>query len=211
MDQLVSVLGRRGHALLCDMCSRSVEALPFDPAAAGLALLVIDSRAPHRLVDGEYQARRDDCAEAARRLGLDALRDVADLDTALAELPDERLRRRVRHIVTENERVLEVAERLRHGDIAGIGPLLTASHASMRDDYEITVPEIDVAVETALEAGALGARMTGGGFGGCVVALLPAAGVDRAAAAVADAYRRRGWTEPTWFVAEAAEGAQILS
>jgi galactokinase len=211
MDQLVSVLGRRGHVVLCDMRSRDVEAIPFDPAASGLALLVVDSRAPHRLVDGEYRARRADCTRAAELLGVAALRDVEDLDGALTALDDERLRRRVRHVVTENERVLEVARLLRDGAVADIGPLLSASHASMRDDFEITVPEVDLAVEVLLDAGALGARMTGGGFGGCVIALLPADRAEPAAQRVAEAYRGREWHQPGWFVAEAADGAHVLA
>ncbi|MGN6608453.1 MAG: galactokinase [Jatrophihabitans sp.] len=210
MDQLVSVRGRAGHALLCDMRSRDVEAVPFAPDRAGLALLVVDSRAPHRLVDGEYRARRDDCTEATRRLGVAALRDVTDLDAALAALDDDRLRRRVRHVVTENERVLAVAALLREARLAEIGPLLTASHASMRDDFEITVPEIDTAADTLLAHGALGARMTGGGFGGCVIALLPVDEAQAAGAAVAEVFARQGWNEPRWFVAEPSDGARTV-
>ncbi|KAB1920378.1 galactokinase, partial [Micromonospora sp. ALFpr18c] len=173
MDQSAAIRCRAGHALFLDCRDESVEQIPFDLDAAGLAVLVIDSRAPHRHADGEYAARRRSCEAAAKALGVPALRDVTvdQLDSALARLDDDETRRRVRHVVTEDQRVLDTVALLRAGRVQDIGPLLTASHVSMRDDFEITVPEIDTAVEAALEAGALGARMTGGGFGGCVLAL----------------------------------------
>jgi galactokinase len=138
-----------------------------------------------------------------------ALRDVRtdELDELLTSLPDEVMRRRVRHVVTENQRVLDTVRLLRSGRIREIGPLMTASHASMRDDFEITVPEIDVAVEAALTAGAYGARMTGGGFGGCILALIDADAADAVTGAVAAAYQRRGFTAPTPFVAVPGPGA----
>jgi galactokinase len=164
MDQMVSLHARAGHLLFLDTRSLAVRQVPFDLAAAGLALLVIDTRAPHALVEGEYAERHRSCARAARLLGVPALRDVglAELEQALAQLDEPLARRRVRHVVTENTRVLEVVEVLTSGaDPRDIGPLLTASHASMRDDFEITVPRVDTAVDAALAAGALGARMTG--------------------------------------------------
>ncbi len=175
MDQLVSLRGEAGHALFCDMRSHETRSVPLDLAGSGLAVLVADTRAPHRHSDGEYGARRRGCEEAARRLGVPALRDVTadDLDAALERLDDEELRRYVRHVVTEDDRVLSVVRLLDEGRLADIGPLLTASHRSMRDDFRITVPEVDTAVDALLEAGALGARMTGGGFGGCVIGLVP--------------------------------------
>src|SRR6185369_2035227 len=136
------------------------------------------------------------CEAAARTLGVPALRDVTDLDAALATLPDEISRRRVRHVVSEDARVHAVVSLLRSGRPADIGPLLTASHASLRDDFEVTVPELDVAVEAAVDAGALGARMTGGGFGGCVIALVPASLAPAVAGAVADAFAGRGFAPP---------------
>ncbi|MEU3453803.1 galactokinase [Micromonospora sp. NPDC006766] len=198
MDQSAVIRGRSGHALFLDCRSEKIEQIPFDLDSAGLALLVIDSRAPHRHADGEYAARRRSCERAARTLGVPALRDVAvaDLDAALAELPDDETRRRVRHVVTENQRVLDTVALLRAGRIRDVGPLLTASHASMRDDFEITVPEVDIAVEAAIAAGAYGARMTGGGFGGCVLALVEASAADAVAAAVAGAYAERGFAAP---------------
>ncbi|SCL27151.1 galactokinase [Micromonospora nigra] len=198
MDQSAVIRCRAGHALFLDCRDESVEHIPFDLDAAGLAVLVVDSRAPHRHADGEYASRRASCEQAAALLGVAALRDVpADgLTEAWERLPDDEIRRRVRHVVAENQRVLDTVALLRAGRVREVGPLLTASHASMRDDFEITVPEIDTAVEAALAAGAWGARMTGGGFGGCVLALVDADGADPVAAAVTAAYARRGFTAP---------------
>ncbi|PWR07163.1 galactokinase [Micromonospora acroterricola] len=212
MDQSAVIRCRSGHALFLDCRDESVEHIPFDLDAAGLAVLVIDSRAPHRHADGEYAARRRSCEAAAKTLGVPALRDVAvdQLDTALARLDDEETRRRVRHVVTEDQRVLDTVALLRAGRVRDIGPLLTASHVSMRDDFEITVPEIDTAVEASLEAGALGARMTGGGFGGCVLALVEADRVDAVAAAVTAAYAERGFTAPGTVPVLPAPGATRL-
>jgi galactokinase len=211
MDQTASLLCRAGHALFLDCRSLSVEHIPFDLAAVGLAVLVIDTRAPHRHADGEYAVRRRTCEEAAQILGVPALRDVTDLDAALAALPDEVSRRRVRHVVTENQRVLDTVTLLRAGRMAEIGPLLTASHASMRDDYQITVPEVDTAVGAALDAGAYGARMTGGGFGGCVLALIDAPAADAVTEAVTKAFAEAGFTVPVTFPAVPSAGATRIS
>ncbi|HEY3086565.1 MAG TPA: galactokinase [Jatrophihabitantaceae bacterium] len=210
MDQMAALLCEAGHALLCDMRAWSAQQVPFDPAAAALALLVVDTHARHRHAEGEYAARRASCEKAADLLGVSTLRDITDLDAALTRLPDDELRRRVRHIVTENDRVLRTADLLRAGRIRSIGPLLTASHASMRDDYEITAPEIDTAVEALLEAGALGARMTGGGFGGCVIALVDEGRIRQATNAVQRAYRIRGYTPATAFTARPSQGAHAM-
>ena len=213
MDQMASLHGRAGHLVFLDTRSMAVEHVPFDPPGAGLALLVIDTRAPHALVDGEYAERHRSCAQAVQLLGVSALRDVstAELDGALDRLGDDLLRRRVRHVVTENARVLDVVAGLRSGaDPRRIGPALTASHASMRDDFEITVPEVDTAVAAALDAGAHGARMTGGGFGGCVLALVEADRADAVLAAVTAAYATAGFRAPAGFVARAADGAHRL-
>jgi galactokinase len=182
----------------------------FDLSSAGLATLVIDTKAPHRHVSGEYAARRASCEAAAAALGVPALRDVTDLPAALAKLDDAVLRRRVRHVVTEDQRVLSVVDLLRAGRPRDIGPLLTESHASMRDEFEITVPEVDTAVEAALAAGAYGARMTGGGFGGCVLALVDADATGRVSDAVATAFAARGFAAPAPFVATASAGATRL-
>jgi galactokinase len=208
MDQSAATLCREGHALFLDCRSRHSEQVPFGIADAGLATLVIDTRAPHRLVTGEYAQRRATCEAAARALGVAALRDVEDLDGALAALPDDLSRRRVRHVVTENDRVRRSVELLRAGRPEATGPLLDASHASLRDDYEVTVPELDLAAEAAVAAGALGARMTGGGFGGCVIALVRESEADTVTAAVADAFAARDFTPPVAFVATPAAGVR---
>jgi galactokinase len=209
MDQSASTLCRAGHALFLDCRSLDMKHIPFDIGADGLAILVIDSRAPHQHAGGEYADRRRTCEAAAKTLGVAALRDVevADLPAALAKLDDEVSRKRVRHVVTEDQRVLDTIAVLREGDVRAVGPLMTASHASMRDDYEITVPEVDTAVEAALAAGAYGARMTGGGFGGCVLALVDADAADRVSSVVREAFAERGFHEPVSFVAHPSAGA----
>ncbi|GAB3031820.1 galactokinase [Nocardioides flavus (ex Wang et al. 2016)] len=213
MDQLVSLRGEAGHALFCDMRSHETRSVPLDLAAHGLTVLVTDTRAPHKHSDGEYGARRRGCEEAARLLGVPALRDVAagDLDDALRRLDDDELRRYVRHVVTEDERVLSVVRLLDEGRLPEIGPALTASHVSMRDDFRITVPEVDTAVDALHEAGALGARMTGGGFGGCVIGLLPDESVGAAGDAVRAAFADAGFGEPSLFTAAPAPGARAVS
>jgi len=216
MDQMASLHGRAGNLVFLDMRSLEVEHVPFDPPSAGLALLVVDTHAPHAHVDGEYAERRRSCTRAAELLGVPALRDVPldGLDEALGQLTGddgELLQRRVRHIVTEDARVLEVVDMLRSGDDPRrIGPVLTASHASMRDDFEITVPEVDTAVAAALDAGAYGARMTGGGFGGCVLALVDTDAVDAVAGAIEAAYAAEGYRAPSAFVVTASDGARRL-
>jgi galactokinase len=208
MDQSASIRCRAGHALFLDCRSLEVEHIPFDVAAEGLAVLVIDTKAPHRHVTGEYAARRATCEEAARVLGVPALRDATL--AMVADLTDPVQQRRVRHVVTEDQRVLDTVALLREGRVREIGPLMTASHASMRDDFEITVPEVDTAVEAALSGGAYGARMTGGGFGGCVLALVDANATDKVAAAVSSAFADRGFTPPEPFVAVPGPGATRL-
>jgi galactokinase len=210
MDQFASTHGQAGALLLLDTRSLEARTIPFDLAAEGLRLVVIDTRAPHRLVDGEYAARRASCEHAAVLLGVPALRDVADLGSAMARLDDDVLQRRVRHVVTENARVLDVVARLETGDVRGIGPMLTASHESLRDDYEVSCPELDVAVEAALSAGAHGARMTGGGFGGSAIALVEADDVDALRRGVAAAFASAGFTEPSFLEAVPADGYRRL-
>jgi galactokinase len=211
MDQAASTLCTADHALFFDCRSFEAEQVPLDLAAAGLEILILDTKTPHDLVDSEYATRRTTCEQAARLLDIAALRDVVDLDTALARLPDETMRRRVRHVVTENTRVQEAADLLRARRIADLAPLLDASHRSMRDDFEITVPTVDLAVEAARSAGALGARMTGGGFGGCIVALVDAGAGDRVGAAVAAAFAAAGHGPPQWFLAAPSPGARRIT
>ncbi len=210
MDQSAALLCRAGHALLLDCRSGETAAVPLDPAAAGLALLVINTRARHALTDGGYADRRRACEDAAHALGVPSLRDVTDDPGALDELADPVLRRRARHVITENRRVLETAGLLRRRQLGAIGDLLTESHVSLRDDFEISWPEADATVETAIEAGALGARMIGGGFGGSVIALVPAARAELIRAAVAADFAAHGWTEPHFVDAVPSDSARRL-
>jgi galactokinase len=210
MDQAASTLCTTGYALFFDCRTDDAEQVRFDAASAGLEILVLDTKTPHALVDSEYAARRASCEEAARILGVAALRDVTDLDSALERLPDPVIRRRVRHVVTENARVLEAVDVLRAGRIADLAPLLDASHASMRDDFEITVPQVDLAVETARASGALGARMTGGGFGGCIIALVRAGESEPIGGEIARSFRAAGYGPPVYFNAVPSAGAQRL-
>lgn len=211
MDQAASTLCEAGHALFFDCRTFEVQQVPLDLAAAGLELLVVDTRTPHALVDSEYAARRASCEAAATILGVPALRDVIDLEAALARLEDEVMRKRVRHVVTENQRVLAAVDRLKSHDYVGLGPFLDASHASMRDDFEITVPTVDLAVATAKEAGAFGARMTGGGFGGCIIALVEAGRSDQVALAIGEAFESAGFGPPAHFGGTPSAGARRLS
>jgi galactokinase len=210
MDQAASTLCTAGHALFFDCRIDAAEQVLFDTTSAGLEILVLDTKTPHALVDSEYAARRASCEEAARLLGVPALRDVTDLDAALDQLPDPVLKRRVRHVVTENARVLEAVSVLRAGRIADLAPLLDASHESMRDDFEITVPQVDLAVKTARAFGALGARMTGGGFGGCIIALVELGNSERIGEAIVDSFAASGYGPPVYFTAVPSAGAQRL-
>lgn len=241
MDQMASSAAIAGHALFFDVGADTVEQIPFDPAAAGLVTLVIDTRAHHSLADGEYAKRRAECEQAAAMIGVPLLSQVpfVELDSALARLGRGRparsatrsvvmpgedardddaagqvesdasvLRRRVRHVITENERVRSVVAALRSGDIARIGPEISASHRSLRDDFEVSCAELDLAAQTAEDAGALGARMIGGGFGGSVIALAP---VDRARAiadSVIGAFGSAGYRPPTVRSVTPADGAR---
>ncbi len=216
MDQSASLLSQADHALLLDCRSLDRSQVPFDPAAAGSRLLLINTRARHDLSDGGYGRRRAECEEAARLLGVSSLRDITDAaDTA--RLADPVLRRRARHVVTDNQRVLQVTGLLRGsaGDRPGtyreIGRLLTQAHESLRDDFEISWPEADAAVEAALAAGALGARMMGGGFGGCVLALVPEAASGPVRGAVSEAYAWHGWTAPEFLDAVPSDHARRLA
>ncbi len=212
MDQMASVACTAGRAMLLDTRSLATEQVAFDPAAAGLVLLVVDTRVSHSLADGAYAERRTACEQAARVLGVPALRDVteAEVDAARDRLGEVR-HRRARHVVTENARVLAVAELLRQGRLDAIGPALTASHASLRDDYEVSAAELDTAVEAALAAGALGARMTGAGFGGCALALVPAGAARTVTRAVQARFADHGFRPPAVFPAHPTDGATRLA
>jgi galactokinase len=209
LDQSASVLCEADAALFLDARSLDTRQVPLPLEDHGLAFLVIDTRVHHALADGEYAARRDECSRAADALGVTALRD-ADLD-AVERLTDDVLRRRAKHIVTENDRVLRVVEILDAGsDVRAIGPLLSESHTSMRDDFEISCRELDVAVDTALAAGAHGARMTGGGFGGSAIALVDADAGAAVTTAVERAFADAGFDAPNFFAAMPSAGAHRL-
>jgi galactokinase len=229
MDQSASLRCQAGHALLLDCRSLEVAQVPFDPVAAGAGLLLVNTRATHVLSDGEYGRRRAECEEAARRLGVPSLRSVTD-PADVDRLDDPVLRRRARHVVADDQRVLKVVALLRSlpgsaaapgsaapgsaaaGDAYGeIGRLLTQAHASLRDDFEVSWPEADTAVEAALAAGAAGARMIGGGFGGSVLALVPSVSLDAVRDAITAAFAERAWTPPEFLSAAPADAARRVT
>lgn len=209
MDQSASLLGEEDHAVFLDCRSLESEIVELGFAAAGLELLIIDTGVAHDHATGGYAARRASCEAGAKALGVALLREVgvSDLDRARTLLDDETFRR-VRHIVTENQRVLDTVRTLLESGPAAIGELLDASHISMRDDFEISVPELDLAVETAQANGAIGARMTGGGFGGAAIALVPTEGISRVQVAIDGAFAENGYAQPTMFTVSASEGAK---
>jgi galactokinase len=206
MDQMISACGEAGHALLIDCRSLATRAVPLP---AGLAVVIVHSRVQRGLVDSAYNERRRQCEAAAAHYGVPALRDLglAQLRDGVDGL-DALTFRRARHIVTENQRTLDAAEALAAGDLRRLGALMAASHASMRDDFEITHPAVDelVAIAQAAIGTEGGARMTGGGFGGCVVALLPQARVPALQAHIAAEYRAPGGEPATVWVCQAAGG-----
>lgn len=208
MDQSASLLGLEDHAVFLDCRTLESQVVELGFRAAGLEVLIIDTRVSHSHATGGYAARRASCEAGAGILGVSSLRDVTVDDLSRAkELMDDETFRRVRHVVTENQRVLDTVAALRSEGPLAIGPLLDASHASMRDDFEISVAELDLAVDTARAAGAIGARMTGGGFGGAAIALAPRDAIASIADAVRAAFAERGYAEPTTFTVTAANGA----
>ncbi|MEO5746096.1 MAG: galactokinase [Terracoccus sp.] len=207
MDQAAALRGRTGHALELDCRTMDVSYVPFEQE-----LLIIDTRAHHALVDGQYAARREQCEAAARDLGVALLADVSfdGLDQTLEAVTDPVGRRRAHHVVTEIARVKESAQVLRQGDtvdLDALGALFTASHVSLRDDFEVSCAELDVAVDAATAAGAYGARMTGGGFGGSAIALVRPGTTGVIVAAVRRAYQEQGWKRPRTFRVTAGAGA----
>ncbi|MFJ2234634.1 galactokinase [Streptomyces sp. NPDC087859] len=214
MDQTASACCEDGHALFLDTRDLSQKQIPLDLAAEGMRLLVVDTQVKHSHSEGEYGKRRAGCEKGAALLGVDALRDVpyGELDAALARLGDEEeVVRLVRHVVTEDERVERVVKLLESGDTRAIGPVLVEGHASLRDDFRISCPELDLVVDTALASGALGARMTGGGFGGSAIVLADVADVDSITKAVEEAFAAAGFTAPRVFEAVPSPGARRLS
>ena len=210
MDQLAVLYGEAGHAVLMDTAQSppTTEVVPVTWEDDGLTLLAINTRAHHSLADGEYAARRNECEQAAAELGVTWLAE-ATLDATIA-LTDETLKARTRHVLTETARVRGAVNAISRRAWTQLGTIFTASHASLRDDFQVSCPELDVAVEAALEGGALGARMTGGGFGGLAIALVP---LDRVAAVrerVEARYAAQQWREPETFVVRASDGARLV-
>jgi galactokinase len=235
IDQSASLLSEAGHAMLLDCATRAIRQVPFHPGPDGVAALVIDTRVPHSLADGQYAARRAECEEAARRLRVSSLGSlsvsasppVADrrgtapgeiaareasriggsADALLADLADPVLLRRARHVLTDSARARAIADILSaagpadHAAYRMIGDLLTEGHASLRDDFEVSWPEADVTVETALAAGAFGAKMIGGGFGGSVLALVPAAALPQVRSAIRTRFASQSWDSPQFLEA----------
>jgi galactokinase len=205
MDQTASLCCTEGHAIVFDTRSGEIEQVSFDLVASGLQLLVIDTLVRHELSSSAYADRRAACERAAAVIGVSALRDavLADLEK-VTDLTD---RRRARHVITEDARVLEVAELLRESRLREVGPILSAAHESLRTDFEVTCPELDVAAEQAVASGAYGARMIGGGFGGCVVALAERDDCASIEASVAETFAEHGFLAPRCFTATPARGA----
>ncbi|HEY6742420.1 MAG TPA: galactokinase, partial [Lapillicoccus sp.] len=210
MDQAASMRATADHALLLDCRSGAVEPVPFDLRGQGLVLLVVDTRAEHSLVDGQYADRRATCEAAAAALGVAALRDVSpsDLKAALERLPDDVFRARVRHVVSEIQRVRDCVDALRRNDFDEVGRLFVASHTSLRDDYEVSCRELDLLVDTTLRSGALGARMTGGGFGGSAVALVPADQTEAVERRISEVFDAADLVAPQAFTATAGPPAR---
>jgi len=208
MDQTASLLGRKDAAVFLDCRSLESELVPLGFDDVGLELLVIDTGVKHEHSSGGYGERRATCEKAALLMHVESLRDLSvdDLERAENLLTDETFRR-MRHVVTENQRVLDAVAALRGGDPAALGPLFDASHRSMRDDFEISTPELDLAVEIAQENGALGARMTGGGFGGAAIALVPRETVSRVQVAIDGGFAEHGFGQPETFTVAASDGA----
>ncbi len=211
MDQAASLRCTEGHAILLDCRNGHVSQIPFDPEHHGLVVLVIDTHAEHELSDGQYGNRRAACERAARDLGVESLRDIpySHLADALHKLAhDPELFKRTQHVVTEIQRVRDTVEALDRNDLAEVGLLFTASHLSLRDDFEVSCDELDVAVDAALASGAIGARMTGGGFGGSAIALVPAGLVPSVTKAVNAAYEKYDFAPASFFPALPAGGAR---
>ncbi len=210
MDQMISAAGVADHALLIDC--RTLETTPF-PLPAGIAVAVLDTATRRGLVDSAYNERRAQCEAAARHFGVKALRDVtiAQLEAARAEL-DPVTYRRARHVITENNRVLQACEAMRKGDAVTLGGLLNASHISLRDDFQVSSRELDAIVEAAqAHPGCLGARMTGAGFGGCAVALVQEAATGAFVASVAERYTARTGLTPRIYICRATAGAEVVT
>jgi galactokinase len=211
MDQSVSLMAEAGSALLLDCRDLATTLVPFDLDASGLELLIIDTQAHHALVDGEYAKRRQACESTCAKLQISSLRDidVSVLEAAKDLLSDEEFKR-AHHAVSEMARTLEAVEVVREKNFAALGALITQSHVSLRDDYEVSCPELNCAVDVALAHGALGARMIGGGFGGSAIALAAQDQINDIKNAIADAFNSAQFAEPRFFTSLPSAGAQIV-
>lgn len=212
MDQSISLMGKQGSALLIDCRDLSTREVPFQVAKSELLLLIIDTQAHHALVDGGYAERRAACESAAAKLGIRSLRDIS-LEALLArkgELTEVEFKR-AHHAVTEMERVLEAVNALSGDNFVALGGLLNESHASLRDDYDVSCPELNVAVDACLGAGALGARMVGGGFGGSAIALIHGRDEEEMKRAVSAAFSAEKFKAPRFFTSTPSQGAAIIS
>jgi galactokinase len=211
LDQLSALFGEDSTALLIDFRKLTVSQVAFDPSSSGVVLLLIDSRERHGHVGGEYAARRLSCERAAADVGVVSLREIQDRGLAVLDgVTDPVDARRARHVLTENQRVFDFVAALGDSDFVKAGRIFNASHASMRNDFEITTENIDLIADTAVGAGALGARMTGGGFGGCVIALAPAGRAEAVGEAVREGVRAVGYEEPVITRTHAGAGAGAL-
>jgi galactokinase len=214
IDQSAALLCQAGHAMLLDCATLAVTQVPFEPGPDGMAMLIIDTRVTHALVSGEYASRRAECEAAARLLGVPFLGSITDVRVA-GRLTDPVLRRRARHVISDSDRARAMAAALQDlaapGVYAFAGQLLTEGHVSLRDDFEVSWPEADIAVAVAIAAGALGAKMIGGGFGGSVLALIPADRLAEVRAALTEAFSERGWTPPEYLDAVPSAAARRLA
>ena len=210
MDQSISLMGKAGHALLLDCRDLSTKLVPMDLASSDLELLIIDTQAHHALVDGGYAERRAACESAASKLGK-SMRElsITELEANKSKLTETEYRR-ARHAVTEISRVLECVDALESKNFLRVGELINQSHVSLRDDYNVSCPELDTAVDASLSAGALGSRMVGGGFGGSAIALVNRSNIDKTKSAVTKAFIEKGFKAPRFFESLPSEGAEIL-
>jgi galactokinase len=208
MDQSVSLMGRKGSALLLDCRDLTTESVPFDVASADLELLIIDTQAHHALVDGGYAERRASCESVASKLGIPSMRHLTMdlLDSRKSEVTEIEYVR-ARHAVSEIQRVKDAVSALRASDFTTLGRLINESHFSLRDDYTVSCPELDVAVDASLSAGALGSRMVGGGFGGSAIALIKADQIEAVKEAIKKAYADNGFKAPRFFTSLPSAGA----
>ncbi len=212
MDQSVSLMATQGSALLLDCSDLTTKNIPFDVASSGLELLIIDTQAHHALTDGGYAERRASCESVVAKLGISSLRELSmeQLENSRGLLTETEFVR-ARHAVTEMKRVLECVEALSNSDFAKVGQLINQSHTSLRDDYTVSCPELDTAVEAALAAGALGSRMVGGGFGGSAIALIQASKTTETIKSVEKAFSSKGFKAPRFFTSLPSQGAELLS